>query len=105
MAKTILDNHSEKVDVYITCENEWERKLQKIDPRFKLVNINYSQEATERIIDMVGRFKATLKCTVMEKLIHMWEAILDDKTAYVVDELSAIQIKKINPHFMLVITV
>lgn len=100
LAKAILDQHSDKVDVYFTCENEWEKKLQKIDQRFKLLNINYSQEATDRIVDEIEKMKATLKLSKLEKVNTMWESVMNDKEIMKIDKLSEVQIKKLDPHFL-----
>lgn len=102
LAKSILDNHSDKVDVYFVCNEEWEAKLRKMDDRFKLAKYEYkTNEAKNRTSHMIDSFKAFLKKPHLEKVIGIWHILLEDKAIVEIDALSREQIRKINPDFLL----
>lgn len=102
MAKAILDNHSDKVDVYFICNEEWNTKLSKIDDRFKLCKVNYvSNEAKNRSSEMINKFKEFLKLPHMQKVIGIWNMLVNDRVIIEIDKLSAEEIRKIDPDFLL----
>lgn len=102
LAKAILDQHADKVDIYFVCDQEWETKLRKMDERIKLVRIEYdSDEAKNRMADMVDKFKMFLSLPHIEKTIGTWQAFINDRSTIEIDKVSGVQIKKINPDFLL----
>lgn len=102
LAKAMLDQHSEKVEIYFVCDKEWEKKLRKIDNRFKLAKFEYeTKEAETRMSSLIDGFKKFLNLPQVERLITLMEGFMQNRTILEIDIKVEEQLKKISPDFLL----
>ena len=83
--------------MYFLVDPEWQRKLSKIDSRFRFGLIEYDNPAQEtRLISLVQRIKGRLALPLVDRFAKAWTDFLEDPTLMQIDEKAGKQVNVSN---------
>lgn len=103
LASILLNNHSDKLEVYFIVDQEWQEKLSKTDARFKFAVMNRDKKAqAARREEMMKKILELLKLPLAERVIQSWKVFFTkDNPIYELDKQAEEKIREIKPDLML----
>lgn len=103
LATEILNNNSDKIDVYFVVDQEWQEKLIKIDGRFKFAVLHRDkQKQAARREEMMKKILDLLKLPLAERVIQSFGWFFRaDNPIFELDKQAEVKIREIKPDLML----
>ena len=101
IAKALLDNYSDKIDIYFIVDVLWAEKLREFDSRFKFAIISSSKEAESRIEDLVDKLEPFLSLPLVDRMIESWKNFLDWNVIPEIDRKSEEKIREIGADLLI----
>lgn len=98
---SLLNNHSDKVDVYFIVDHFYATKISEYDSRFIVRSFRYQNETKLRTNYIIDTLEACLKMSLVEKSILCWRMFVDDDLLIEADANTEKLIKEIAPDFLL----
>lgn len=97
----LLNNHSDRVQVFFVVDHSYERRLQELDPRFVIRSYRYRKEDTLRTNYVIDRLEPCLQMSLVDKSVLCWKMFVEDDLLIEGDENAQRLIEEIRPDFIL----
>lgn len=94
----LLNNHSDRVEVYFIVDKQWQDNISKIDARFKFCVYDFHEQNGElRLVKLIDELEKCLTMSLEEKSSFIWSMFTQDPTIKEVDMKAEKLINQVQP--------